>query len=285
MMRLTAQSIVQDSIKLYSLPDVYFQVREMLHDPRYSADEIGKVIAKDPALSMRLLRIVNSSLYAFQARIDTVSRAVAIIGRDDLQNLVLATSVVDTFKKIPGDLIDMTDFWVQSVHCGIMAKLLARKSAVLHEERLFIAGLLHDIGALVIYTKFPELAAKILVEAGRNNRCLLMKLERELIGCTRAEIGGELAKSWGLPDSLSEAIFCQLEPESASIHRMDAHLLSLAIILSNSEPASEEFETVIPDETLAVLRLDRMQMVPMMAAVQDEFNAIFEVLAPGKRFH
>lgn len=283
-MVLTAKSIVEDSINLYSLPDVYFQVREMIHDPRFSVAEIGQVIAKDPALTIRLLRIVNSSFYGFQSRVDTISRAVSIIGKHELQNLVLATSVVETFNKIPGDLVDMTDFWMQSIQCAIMAKLLARKSVVLHEERLFLAGLLHDIGALVIYTKFPELAAEMLIRAG-HDRFMLAKLERELIGFTRAEVGGELVHFWGLPESLSEAIFCQFNPGVALAHMMDAHLLSLAINLTNTERTVDEILALVPEETLSMLRLNRRQIEQAAVAAVDEFNSMFDVLAPGKKFH
>lgn len=283
-MALTARSIVEDSIKLYSLPDVFFQVREMIHDPRFSVAEIGQVIAKDPALSIRLLKIVNTSFYGFQARVDTISRAMTIVGMNELQNLVLATSVVDTFNRIPGDLVDMTDFWFQSVHCAILAKLLARKSAVLHEERLFISGLLHDIGALVIYTKFPEQSARMLTEAGQN-RSLLMRLERDFIGFSRAEVGGELVRSWGLPESLSEAVFYQLNPSEAPVHKLDAHLLSLAINLGNTEQDVDEILAAIPQNTLSILRLDPNQIRQAIAQAADEFNAIFDVLAPGKKFH
>ena len=283
-MALTAKSIVEDSINLYSLPDIYFQVREMIQDPRFSVAEIGQVIVKDPALSIRLLKIVNSSYYGFQARIDTISRAITIVGMNELQNLVLATSVVDTFKKIPGDLIDMTDFWIQSINCAVIAKLLARKSAVLHDERLFLAGLLHDIGALVIYAKFPEQAAQMLLEAGQS-RIMLTRMEREFIGFTRADVGGELAHYWGLPESLSEAIYYQLKPGAALVHKLDAHLLSLAIHLSNIEGTVEEVLAVVPKETLSILRLNQNQIKQVMAVAVDEFNSIFNVLAPGKRFH
>ncbi|MGR9115233.1 MAG: HDOD domain-containing protein [Gammaproteobacteria bacterium] len=283
-MVLTAKSIVEDSIRLYSLPDVYFQVREMVRDPRFTVAEIGQVIAKDPALSIRLLKIVNSSFYGFPARVDTISRAISIVGMNELYNLVLATSVVDTFKEIPDDLIDMTDFWIQSVNCAIIAKLLARKSAVLHEERLFLAGLLHDIGALVIYAKLPEQAVQMLLKAGRN-RFVLTRLEQELIGFTRAEVGGELAQVWGLPESLSEAIYCQLRPDSALTHKLDAYLLSLAISLSNNETTVDEALAAVPKDTLSMLRMDRAQIDQILAAAVDEFNSIFDVLAPGKRFH
>ncbi|MGR9051054.1 MAG: HDOD domain-containing protein [Gammaproteobacteria bacterium] len=283
-MELTAKMLVEDSIKLYTLPDVYFQVREMIHDQRFSSTDIGKVIAKDPALSMRLLKIVNSSFYGFQSRIDTISRAITIVGMDELHNLVLATSVVDTFNNIPDDLIDMVDFWYQSINCAIIAKLLAKKCAILHEERLFLAGLLHDIGALVIYSKFPEQAALILLEAGQN-RVKLAKLEQGYFGFNRAEVGGELAVFWGLPESLSEAIFYQFKPDAAINHKLDAQLLSVAIRLSDAEAYDNASFSAISDEELARLGLKRGHIDGLLFAAADELGSIFNILGPSKKFH
>ena len=143
---LTPQLLIKDSLEIFSLPDIYFQVAEMIKDPRFSAEDMGQVISKDPGLSARLLRVVNSSFYGFQAKVDTISRAITIVGIEDLQNLVLATSVIDKFSHIPSELVDMTDFWLRSVHCGVIARLLAKENSVLHCERLFLTGLLHDLG-------------------------------------------------------------------------------------------------------------------------------------------
>lgn len=284
---LTAKALVGDSIVLYSLPDVYFQIKEMIHDSRYSARDIGKVIAKDPALSIRLLKIVNSSFYGFESRIDTISRAVAIVGIDDLQNLVLATSVLDTFEQIPGDLVNMTDFWIESIHCGVIAKLLANESIVLHSERLFLAGLLHDIGALVIYAKLPEQAKQILQE-GYQDKKSLAEREQKLLGFTRADVGAEIAVLWGLPESLCEAIRYQLAPESSVAHKLDAHLLYLAVNLCNLTLINSSVENVLkqaPVNILPLLQLTELHINQVLTNATDEFNATFELLAPGKQFH
>ena len=100
MSQSTPESLVQGSIQLFTLPDIYLQIHQLLNNPQTSANDIGAAISKDPALSARLLRIVNSSYYSFKARIDTISRAITIVGIDDLQNLVLATSVIDKFSKM-----------------------------------------------------------------------------------------------------------------------------------------------------------------------------------------
>lgn len=280
---LTAKSLIEDSVKLYSLPDIYFQIREMIRDTRFSAVDIGRVIAKDPALSMRLLKIVNSSFYGFQARIDTISRAVTIVGIEELQNLALATSVVDTFDRIPEDLVNMTDFWIQSIHCAVIAKLLAKKAAVLHSERLFLTGLLHDIGALVIYTKLPDQSRQILKNDFRNNRSMAT-MEQNVLGFTRADVGGELAEAWKLPESISEAIRYQFDPEKALIHKLDAHLLNLAINLNDSK-TNDEIKLTLASSNMSILRLDEFAVKQVMAAAIDESNTTFDILAPGKQFH
>lgn len=280
---LTAKSLIEDSVKLYSLPDIYFQIREMVRDPRYTAVDIGRVIAKDPALSMRLLKVVNSPFYGFQARIDTISRAVTIVGIEELQSLALATSVVDTFDHIPDDLVNMTDFWIQSINCAVISKLLAKKASVLHCERLFLTGLLHDIGALVIYTKLPEKSRLILQKPYKNKRMLAM-FERDILGFTRAEVGGALAESWKLPASLSEAIRCQMYPEKALVHKLDAYLLYLAINLNDSK-TPQEFLSTLSSSALSILRLNETHVRQVMAAAVDEFNTTFDILSSGKQFH
>jgi HD-like signal output (HDOD) protein len=284
---ITPQSLVENTLELCSLPDIYFQIREMISDPRFSMEDMGQVISKDPALSLRLLKVVNSSFYGFSARIDTVSRAISIVGINDLQNLILATAVVDSFSNIPSDLVDMTAFWMRSISCGVIARLLAKKSAILHSERLFLTGLLHDIGSLVLYAKLPSQSLEVLLTAA-NNRYLVADLEQEIIGFTHADIGSELIKAWGLPDSLAEAIRCYLNPEMALTYKLDSHLLFLAARLSDSAEQNKSVADIlaeVPEETLLITRLNEQLITEVMQCANTEFTQTFELMAPGKRFH
>lgn len=179
-----AKDIVVDAKELFSLPDIYVQLNTMINDPRFSVEDIGRVIAKDPGLSARLLRVVNSSFYGLQVKIDTISRAISVVGLDDLYHLIVSTCVVDRFAKISSDLVDMTDFWMRSVHCGVVSKLLANEYPVLNAERLFLLGLLHDVGSLVIYQKAPEQATDVLMAIGYDRR-LLVGVELEVLGFTQ----------------------------------------------------------------------------------------------------
>ena len=287
MQNLSPELLIEDSLELFSLPDIYFQVAEMIKDPRFSAEDMGKVISKDPGLSARLLRVVNSSYYGFQAKVDTISRAITIVGVEDLQNLVLATSVIDKFSHIPSELVDMTDFWLRSVHCGVIAKLLAKENSVLHCERLFLTGLLHGLGSLVFYYKLPDKSLEVLLAANYNQR-LIGGLEQEIIGFTHADVGAALIKNWGLPESLYEAIGCYLTPELAQVHKLDAYLLSLAsrlISLSEEGIAITDILDEFPDAALSIIRLDEDLVEKVMQQADEEFAQVFELMAPSKRFH
>ncbi|MCQ8105174.1 HDOD domain-containing protein [Methylomonas sp. SURF-2] len=277
-----AQAVVAEVGGLFSLPDIYFQLNEMVRDPRYSMADMGGVISKDPALSARLLRLVNSSFYGFQSRIDTISRAVAIVGIDDLYNLVVATCVVDRFSKIPCDLVDMTAFWMRSVHCGVVTKLLGKQCMPLNTERLFLAGLLHDLGSLVIYQVMPEQASQVLLSI-RQDRRLLAGFEHEIIGFTHADVARELLKSWALPESLHEVVGGVLNPESVVTYKLDAQLLWLAARLIDDREFGRPIEQTlveISDQTLALMRLSREQIEQVMQQAAVEFLDVFEQLLP-----
>jgi HD-like signal output (HDOD) protein len=286
--RLTAKELVQDISSLLSLPDIYYQVEQMIKDPRFTAVDIGRVIAKDPALATRLLKLVNSSFYGFQARIDTISRAMTIVGVQDLQNLVLATSVVDAFGGISSDLVDISDFWLQSINCGVIAKLLAKESAVLHGERLFLAGLLHKIGSLVLYQELPELSGKVL-KLSDYDGALIPVVEQEIIGFTFADVGSELIKAWQLPDSLYEAIACQLSPDQALKYRVEAQLLYIATLFCSSLVYDEQdiidLWQEIPLEYRSVVKIEGQALVALLMQAQEDVAQVFELLKPGKKFY
>lgn len=279
---VSALDVVTEVKDLFSLPDIYFQLNQMVRDPRYSMVDIGAVIGKDPALSARLLRLVNSSFYGFQSKVDTISRAISIVGIDDLYNLVVATCVVDRFSKIPSDLVDMTAFWMRGVHCGVVTKLLGKQCASLNTERLFLAGLLHDIGSLVLYQVMPEQSTKVLLSI-RHDRRLLGGFEQEIIGFNHADVGRELLKYWQLPASLYEVVGGALDPDAVATHKLDAQLLWLATRLIDDKEYGRPVEQIlveIPDRKLVSMRLNREQIEQAMEQAATEFLDVFEQLLP-----
>lgn len=280
---MTPEKLIQGSIKLVSLPEVFFQINEMLDDPRFGAVEIGNVINKDPAMTVRLLKIVNSALYNFPSRIDTLSRAVAIVGIDEIRNVALATAAVEQFNDIPNDLVDMTDFWLRSVYCGVVARILAKECAVLHSERMFIAGLLHELGSLLLYNKMPVECREILLAADGNQK-IVGDLEQDILGFTYADVGKELAKLWKLPESLQEAIGCHLYPEEAGEYRLDAHLINLAKQLTGVILFDDDEKDVLAGVTelsSGLLRINEEQIMNVLKKAPEEISEVFDLILPN----
>lgn len=201
-MQLTAHSLVNKSLNLVSPPSTYARLTELIHDPHSAIDAISEVINADPALTTRLLKIVNSPFYGFPSQINTISRAIAVIGTHELTQLVLATSVVKAFTGIPDELIKVRTFWQHSIACAICAKLLAQAAGYQHSEQYLIAGLLHNIGSLVLYQSVPELAAEA-IKSARFGHEVLHLAEQRIIGFDHTEAGEALIQAWRLPESLA----------------------------------------------------------------------------------
>lgn len=277
---ITAKSLVEESVTLFSLPDIYFQVDKMVHDPKYSAIDVGGVLSKDPALSIRLLKVVNSAYYGFPARIDTISRAITVIGIEDLQHLVLVTAIVDKFTHIPDSILDMTAFWLRSIKCGMIARLLAKKCAILHSERLFLMGLLHDIGLLVLLNKDPAKSLETLLMSS-SDRQLLFATEKEIFGFTHTEVGAELIRSWGLPDALYHAIANYRNPERVLVNQLDTYILGLAANLCDLVEQKSSVESVFAqffDEVQGFVDLDVEQVNLVIEQAGQECLEMFDVL-------
>lgn len=196
---MTPEQLAQDVSSLVSLPRAYHRISEMLENPHYDNADIGKIIAHDPALTARVLRLVNSAHYALSSKVISIPQAITLLGSRALQELVLATSVTSAFSKISSKLVDMADFWHHSIYCGILARAIARHQRYPQPEQIFVAGLLHDIGKLVLYHRLPEQSETILHQFA-DSELPLYRVERDVLGFDHAAVGAALLSAWRLPD-------------------------------------------------------------------------------------
>lgn len=236
--------LVRDDISLPSLPTIYGQINEAIKKPTSSARDIGNVISKDISLSARLLKIVNSTFYGFPSKIDTLSRAVTIIGTRQLSTLALGINIINVFKDIPSDLIDMKSFWEHSIACGISARIIAGYKNIQNTERLFVAGLLHDIGRLILYSRVPIDARNALLTA-KHAASLLHKEEYEIMGFDHTTIGGLLLKKWKLPISLENSVTHHHTPQESK-DPLEPAIVHLADIITNALGSGSSGERLVP---------------------------------------
>jgi HD-like signal output (HDOD) protein len=228
----TPREMVEKVANIVSLPDIYFRISRLIEDPACTSTKLAEVVAYDPGLTVRVLKLANSVYYGRAHRVETVAQAVTLIGTSDLRHLVLATSTAQAFRTIATAVIDMDAFWQHSVCCALATRSLATRCQPHDKERGFVTGLLHDIGYLLIGHQAPTKAWTILSRTELDNE--RYPLEQELLGFTHADVGAELLKSWELPASLWEPVECHHAPVEATLFPVDAALLHIGNILANT---------------------------------------------------
>ena len=213
---MTPQQLVLEVEHLFSLPDVAIRINELIDQPDTSTKELVEVVQLDAGISATVLRLANSAWYGLPSRVDTISRAITLIGMKALRDLVLSTSVITTFKGISSEFVDMMDFWDNSVTCGVVTRNLARKCGIRESERMFLAGLMHKVGRLVFYASRPVQYRQVLMDKDAGEAAII-EAERAVFGFTYAELGGALLRAWRLPESLDEMIAFQTRPLKAEL--------------------------------------------------------------------
>ncbi len=278
----TAEQLVQDSLTLISLPAAYTRLQEVMAAEQSSMKDVADVVSLDPALAARLLRIANSAYYGLPSQVETITRAVNILGTQQIHDLALATSVAQAFEGLPNDLMDMSTFWYRSVMCGFLARELAKACGMRQTESLFVRGLLLDIGHLILYSRFPEACRQALAQSAED---LLgcYALERQLIGCDANQLGVQLMKAWKLPQSFVDSFAYLQQPESGrSIARQVAVLHIAAWITHglNTDLLMEQIFARISAPAWELTGLSGRQVIEVTDTVSGEMiEAMYRVFA------
>ena len=238
------KEIMKDKINLPEIPSIVFELNEVINDPLSTANHISKVVNKSPSLAALLLKIVNSSFYSFPSRIDSLSKAVTLIGTKEIAGLAIGLSTITMFKEIPKELIDMHSFLKHSFACGIISRILAAHKNMSNTEQFFVSGLLHDIGRLIIYQLSPE-QAKALLHSRLQSKKLLYKEEKSVIGYSHTDIGKYLIQKWKLPFALENNLFFHHNPSSAN-NPDQAAIVHLADIIVNALGIGSSGERFVP---------------------------------------
>lgn len=224
---LKSDEIVENSIQLFSLPDIYFELRKVLDDANSSLQDIVSVIKNDPAMTMRLLRLANSPFFGFASKIDTLDRAINLLGAKQVHDLALSAYVIDASTSIEIDEALLEQFWYDSVRTGIAARMIAKHCHLLDTERLFVAGLLHNVGHLLMYSQIPEEAEHVANLASRQGKDLYL-MEKTMLGYDYAHIGAYLMREWGLPESLQMITANHVSPESTELYLLESAIVNVA---------------------------------------------------------
>lgn len=216
--------------KLPTLPVVVNNIIMTARSDRTSAKDLANFIVNDQAISARVLRIANSAYYGMSSKIDTVSRAIVVIGFKEITSLALGMGVFSALSKKGADTpLDMTELWKHSIGVGFAARKIAKKTRQIEDESAMLIGLLHDIGKIIFCLYFPNEYAEALKKMP-DEQTSLHKTETECLGLDHAEIAYLLMKQWNFPADLVDPVRYHHKPSVCPIERVN---MAMTVNLAN----------------------------------------------------
>jgi HD-like signal output (HDOD) protein len=246
----TIADLVAGIRDLVPLPKSYLRIQELVNDPESSLDDVTKVIVNDTALTSRILRIANSASMGLASKVDTVGRAVQVLGLNQVHDLALAGAAVGSLTKIKTGSLDIGDFWRRSVYCAVVARIIAKQKKIGSPDRLFVSGLLHDSGHLLLAHRMPDRYAAVRAKSIETATPIHI-VEQEEFGFNYAELGAALLRSWHLPESIIEpvqthtddlsTIDSKLAPQACVLH-VGAVICRAAVWRSEADEPVPEFD-------------------------------------------
>jgi len=281
----TPEELISQTTELVSLPDIYVRIKAVIYDPNSTMSDVADVLSHDPAICARMLKVANSAFFSVPSKVETVKAAIRLLGTQQVHDLVLAATITKTFPEIPGNLISMEDYWVNSLRCGLLARLLAGRCSSTDGERIFLGSLLHDMGHLIMYQVIPEESQEALIVARQDNRPLY-EVERDIVGCDYGQVGSQLMQSWNFPENWVQAVRYQNEPADARDFSFEASIMHLAVRMKEMDSAAE-----VPDRDLSMIDpiawevtgLSEDMVEPLLIEADEQLGSAVETFLPEYR--
>lgn len=231
---------------LPTLPVIVLEVNRLLQDYESPMEQLVHLLGKDQSMVIKILRLVNSSFYGLKSKVNSPRQAITLMGYNTVRNAIVSVAVMDALalkKKLNG--FEIEDFWKHSIGVAIISRYLATKTSLVPAEDAFTAGLLHDIGKVVLVNFFRDDFIQITAEANENHLSFF-DAELKLNSCTHGLVGGYLAQQWLLPETLIQAI----KHHHAGADRFHHSNLSCLVELANS------LTHILTGDSIYHLRLD-----------------------------
>mgnify|MGYP002639817702 CR=1 FL=1 len=270
----TASDLVASVKTLLTLPEVYLRVKSVVDDPESCLTDLVNAISIDAGITARLLRMVNSAYFNLGVSVEHARQAVNLLGMKSVHNLVLATTLSNSFSKSQSSTLNMRKFWEQSVRRAVFSRSIAMYCNEPEHERLFVDGLLSNIGHQVMSMQMSDIS-EVVMKKSEQTGVALADVENEVIGFNFAEVSAELLSNWGLPKSISEVVRFQLTPELAGEYEKEASIVHIAnalalftdsrfdndMLMSEINPQAWECTGLIPDNLVDLYEGSNLEVV------------------------
>jgi len=210
------KQVVSNIRNLPTPPIVFHQIQKVINDPNVSAEQIASILSEDPAMSVKVLKLTNSAFYGLSREVESVKQAIVIVGMEAIKNLVLSASVLDMFKGKKMDQEFQEKYWRHSLATAFCGRILARKlkaRGIIDPDLAFSAGLLHDIGKIILCCFLQDEYAKFKEARQQDSSLPTYEIENKTLGYNHAQIGALLAAQWKLPTKIGEATTYHHHPQ------------------------------------------------------------------------
>ncbi|MBN1436437.1 MAG: HDOD domain-containing protein [Sedimentisphaerales bacterium] len=277
MAEAVTQEFVNQTTEIATLPEITLKIMEVVQDPRSTAHDLHKIVSNDPALSARILRVVNSAFYGLPGQIGSIDRAIMLLGLNAVKNIAIAASLSKMFKNsVVCDDFSGKDLWTHSVAVGASNKLLTAAMGLALPDEAFLAGLIHDLGLVAIMQCAPEKLPQI-VELTRTGISFI-KAEQQILGSDHQEIGAALAKRWKFPKSFQLVTMNHHHPEELE---RKSRLLAVVTHISDISCAQRGLGVTVTAETQEVdntflkeIEIPAAKLEEILSGLEDELEVV-----------
>jgi HD-like signal output (HDOD) protein len=276
---ITENQILKNHLELLTLPDIFQKLMDVISRPNSSASDVAEIIKKDSALSAATLRLVNSPFYGFANQIDSIYNAVVILGTQQISVMSMGLSVVNIFNEIPSDFIDMKKLWLHSLGVGICSRIIAGHLGIKELNLFFLAGILHDIGRLVLIKEIPGEINSVIKYAWKNN-LLITEAEQSVLGFTHSDIGEKICIKWNLPLIVSDIAGNHHNPEKSQMPYQCSIVHLAEIIVNGLKAGSSGEKLVLPVNEYAwnILDISENAIPVIIEEFNTEINTTLELI-------
>jgi len=264
---------VENINTLPTVPSVLKRLSAVIEKPRITIVEISAFISNDPALTTKVLKMVNSAIYGFPGRIASVSHATMLLGLNVIKGLLLGVSVFELMQKT------MSGLYEHSLACAIASRVIAQKKNLKEPEEVSVAGLLHDIGKVILTLEFSAEYEKAMKEA-QEKKIAIFDAEKNQFSATHADVGGWLAEKWRFPRNLIEVIEFHHRPMQAKNAPLEASIVHVADLLVRARGfgfAGENFVPEVNPAAFELLGLSDQDIKDVLREMEDNMEAAEDI--------
>lgn len=272
MNKLSLDELVNRVDDIPVFPQTVTRIIQLTEDPKSDARDLEREIMKDQGLTAKILRLANSSYYGLSRNIKSVAEATVLLGFQAIKSMVLATTVGKVLvQELPGYALGREELWRQSQISAITSRVIARKIRFSKPDQVYTAGLLRDIGKVILDVYMKE-QYNLIVNLVDEEHMTFIEAEEQILGYNHGQVGAKIAEKWHLPEDLVEAIALHHEPDSATINpKMTAmtHIADGLVMMMGFHLGIDGLSYQFSGKAMELLKLDEQMLTEIMSDVVD----------------